>query len=311
MTIPSVVQGLIETEDGKVFELDSPKGSAWLESIGSFRFEPSGDSKPYTVRKESGIYWYGCRKVARKVRKKYIGKSSEVSIAKLEEIAEALETPPVPRVDKVAEVAEEVVQVAEVAETSTDRLTALELQVANLQKALEALQEKLPGKLESGDSLEFPKVDNEVIERLQNELGNLQAENRQLKEDVDDLMKINQVVKEASDNLIAILKDNCRHAEEKRDEARANYATLLESSTVVTNKLREEVQQLRSQLETERADREEIEIQLSDLRQKSVTASELPEAADLLNQLKGRRKKSRADLADINAILGLLAESNG
>ncbi|MEG4350814.1 hypothetical protein QUA74_13810 [Microcoleus sp. LAD1_D3] len=311
MTIPSVVQGLIETEDGKVFELDSPKGSTWLESIGSFRFEPSGDSKPYTVRKESGIYWYGCRKVAGKVRKKYIGKSSEVSIAKLEEIAEALETPPVPRVDKVAEVAEEVVQVAEVAETSTDRLTALELQVANLQKALEALQETLPGKLESGDSFKLPKVDNEVIERLQNEVGNLQAENRQLKQDVDDLMKSHQVAREASDNLIAILKDNCRHAEEKLDEARANYATLLESSTAVTNKLRGEVQELRSQLETERADREEVEIQLSDLRQKSVTASELPEAADLLNQLKGRRKKSRADLADINAILGFLTEGNG
>ncbi|WP_333460399.1 hypothetical protein [Microcoleus sp. F10-B2] len=322
---------MIETEDGKVFELDSPKGSAWLESIGSFRFEPSGDSKPYTVRKESGIYWYGCRKVAGKVRKKYIGKSSEVSIAKLEEIAEALETPPVPRLDKVAEVAEKVVQVAEVAEkvvqvaevaekvvqvaevaeTSTDRLTALELQVANLQKALEALRETLPGKLESGDSLELPKVDNEVVERLQNELGNLQAENRQLKQDVDDLMKSHQVAREASDNSIAILKDNCRHAEEKRDEARANYATLLESSTAVTNKLRGEVQELRSQLETERADREEIEIQLSDLRQKSVTASELPEAADLLNQLKGRRKKSRTDLADIDAILWLLAEEYG
>lgn len=309
MTIPSVVQGLIETEDGKVFELDSPKGSAWLESIGSFRFEPSGDGKPYTVRKESGIYWYGCRKVAGKVRKKYIGKSSEVSIAKLEEIAEALETPPVPRVDKVAEVAEEVVQVAEVAETSTDRLTALELQVAKLQKALEALQETLPGKLESGDSLELPKVDNEVTEQLQNELGNLQAENRQLKQDVDDLMKSHQVAREASDNLIAILKDNCRHAEEKRDEARANYATLLESSTAVTNKLRGEVQELRSQLETERADREEVEIQLSDLRQKSVTACELPEAADLLNQLKGRRKKSRADLADIEVILELFNQA--
>ncbi|MEG4812555.1 flagellar alpha dynein [Microcoleus sp. F8-D3] len=37
-------------------------------------------------------------------------------------------------------------------------------------------------------------------------------------------------------------------------------------------------------------------------------AIELPEAADLLNQLKARRKKSRADLADINAILGLLAD---
>ncbi len=63
MTIPSVVQGMIETEDGKVFELDSPKGSAWLESHGSFRFEPSDDSKPYTVRKEASAYgiaqlWY-------------------------------------------------------------------------------------------------------------------------------------------------------------------------------------------------------------------------------------------------------------
>ena len=46
MTIPSVIQGLVETEDGKVFELETPRGSAWMESIGSFRFEPSGDSKP-------------------------------------------------------------------------------------------------------------------------------------------------------------------------------------------------------------------------------------------------------------------------
>jgi hypothetical protein len=67
----------------------------------------AGDSKPYTVRREPSGYWYGCRKVAGKVRKKYIGKSPQkVSIAKLEEIAEALEVPPVPRVNKVAEVAQ-------------------------------------------------------------------------------------------------------------------------------------------------------------------------------------------------------------
>jgi hypothetical protein len=72
-----------------------------------------------------------------------------------------------------------------------------------------------------------------------------------------------------------------------------------------------ELAEVRSQLETERASREEIEAQLSDLKQKSATASELPEAADLLNQLKARRKKSRADLGDVEAILGLLAEENG
>ena len=118
-------------------------------------------SKPYTVRKEASAYWYGCRKVAGKVRKKYIGKSSSLSVAKLEEIAEALEILPVSRANKVAEVAEVAEKVTEVAE---DRLTALELQVANLQKAVEVLQKALSGKLESSDFLELPKVDNEVTE---------------------------------------------------------------------------------------------------------------------------------------------------
>ena len=103
--------------------------------------------------------------------------------------------------------------------------------------------------------------------------------------------------------------DLCNLKAEK-ERLQADYAKLLESSTHVTNKLRQEAQELRSQLATERADREEVEVklaELADLKQKSVTASQdFPEPADLLNQLKGRRKKSRADLVDIEAILGLL-----
>jgi hypothetical protein len=38
---------------------------------------------------------------------------------------------------------------------------------------------------------------------------------------------------------------------------------------------------------------------------------DFPQPADLLNQLKARRKKSRAELADMEAILGLLTEENG
>jgi flagellar biosynthesis chaperone FliJ len=106
-----------------------------------------------------------------------------------------------------------------------------------------------------------------------------------------------------------MLQSNHDELEDRHEAVKREYAKLLESSTAVTNKLRGEVQKLRSQLETERADREEVEIQLSDLRQKSVTASELLEAADLLNQLKGRRKKSRADLADIEVILELLNQA--
>jgi len=66
---------------------------------------------------------------------------------------------------------------------------------------------------------------------------------------------------------------------------------------------------VRSQLATERADRDEIETQLADLKQNSAPASELPEAADLLNQLKAKRKKSTVTLADVEAILGMIEKS--
>jgi len=51
----------------------------------------------------------------------------------------------------------------------------------------------------------------------------------------------------------------------------------------------------------------ELQSQLSDLQENSAPAGkDLPESADLLNKLKGKRKKSKADLADIEAILEIL-----
>jgi chromosome segregation ATPase len=52
----------------------------------------------------------------------------------------------------------------------------------------------------------------------------------------------------------------------------------------------------------------ELQAELSDLKQKILTASELPEAADILNQLKAHRKKSSATLADVEKILEILEE---
>ena len=142
---------------------------------------------------------------------------------------------------------------------------------------------------------------------------------------------------------------------------KADRAKLLESSTVVTNKLREEltentryytgrlneagatiatfkdklaaaqaknqrlhndlnslqaqVTELRSQLKTERASREEIEAELSELKQNSVPAATLsrkltPDAATILSQLRARRKKLKIDLADLEVILEII-ESGG
>jgi DNA repair exonuclease SbcCD ATPase subunit len=327
MAIPAVIQGTVEVK-GKVFELDSPKGAAWLEAIGSFRFEPSGDGKPCTIRREPSGYWYGCRKIAGKVRKKYIGKTSEISTARLEEISEALEVPPAARASKVAEVAQEVAQnvgvaeVAEVAEVVQDRLTALELEVASLRKALEALQEALPGKLNSGNSAELPKVDSEVAEELQNKLGNPPPEPEHIEflkrlvakkdplissdlwQEIERLKERNRLLliksreeRQKLEEKISALeyrdKSQSRRLEEKQsrldeleeqlEQVRSDYAKLLESSTHVTNKLRDEAQVLRSQLETERADREEVEADLQAEREE-------------LAQLKKEAKEAAAEI---------------
>ena len=50
-----------------------------------------------------------------------------------------------------------------------------------------------------------------------------------------------------------------------------------------------------------------LQAELSELKQKSVAASkDLPEAADILNQLKAKRKKSKTDLADLEVSLEIL-----
>jgi DNA repair exonuclease SbcCD ATPase subunit len=161
-------------------------------------------------------------------------------------------------------------------DTTDTRISVLEERIEvlqeSLQESLKALWEALPGKLESG--AELPKVDSGVAEQLQNGLGNLKAENEKLKQELVDA------------------RVSCE----------------------------KEISELRSQLEQERASREEVEAQLTDrgeqirqllselaeLKQKPAAARELPEAADLLNQLKSKRKKSTTTLADLEAILEVL-----
>ena len=72
-----------------------------------------------------------------------------------------------------------------------------------------------------------------------------------------------------------------------------------------------ELSQVRSQLETERADRSEIEAEVSELKKNSAYVATLsekltPDAATILSQLRAKRKKSKTDLADLEAILEIL-----
>jgi chromosome segregation ATPase len=322
------VQGLIETEDGKVFELDSCKGSAWLESIGSFRYEPTGANKPYTVRQETkkgGDYWYGYRKVAGKLHKKYIGKSSELSTAKLEEIAEALNTPQQPRVTQVADTVTQVTEAnnQQVTDAVTDshtaeRVTALELQMQALRESLEALRSELLGKPEGlGNFSELPNpyevTDSELqieLGNLKTELSNLATENEKIKADYDALLKSSTVVtnklRQEVQELRSQLETEKTRGEEIWEELSDTEQALAEVRSE-NSELKKSCAELRSQLEQERAEREEIESELSELKQKSAVASkDLPEAAEILNQLKAHRKKSSATLADVEKILEIL-----
>jgi SMC interacting uncharacterized protein involved in chromosome segregation len=90
--------------------------------------------------------------------------------------------------------------------------------------------------------------------------------------------------------------------------------TELDNSESEKESLKQKVQELRSQLETERASREEIETELSEKEQNSVPAARIsekltPDAATILSQLRAKRKKSPVSLADIEAILEIMEES--
>lgn len=87
------------------------------------------------------------------------------------------------------------------------------------------------------------------------------------------------------------VRGDCRVLKEERDEARADYAKLLESSTAVADNLREDIRQLRSQLEAERADRAQLETQLAELQAQlaTQTADRAASQAELRSQLAAER----------------------
>jgi peptidoglycan hydrolase CwlO-like protein len=117
------------------------------------------------------------------------------------------------------------------------------------------------------------------------------------------------------------LTENTRYYTGRLNEAGATIATFKDKLVVAQaknqrlhndlNSLQAQVSELRSQLETERVDREEIEAELSELKQISAPAATLSEkvtldAATILSQLRARRKKTKTDLADLAAILEIL-----
>jgi chromosome segregation ATPase len=138
--------------------------------------------------------------------------------------------------------------------------------------------------------------------QLQIELGNLKAENENLGQKLAESRDTIETLKQE-------LAENTRYYTARLNEAGATIGIFKDKLEAVQAKkqrlqndlgnLQAEVIELRLQLAAERTEREEN-------KKSAPVEKDLPEAADLLNKLKAKRKKSKTDLADLEAILELL-----
>ena len=196
------------------------------------------------------------------------------------------------------------------------------------------------------DSPELLKPNPEVTDsELQIEIGNLRAENESLRQRFTEsrdtietlnrgtealnqqLTIANQAITERDDSIESLrqeLTENTRYYAARLNEAGATIGTLkdkLEAAQAKNQRLKNdlgnsqaEIIELRAQLEAERADRKQIEVELFQLKQNFAPAATLlekstPDAATILSQLRVKRKKSPVSLADIKAILEIIEES--
>src|SRR5947209_12262178 len=71
---------------------DSPAWFAWLSELPSFGFH--GKYGSYTARQErrerGERYWYAYRRTGQKLRKKYLGRTNDLTIDRLEQVARGL-----------------------------------------------------------------------------------------------------------------------------------------------------------------------------------------------------------------------------
>jgi chromosome segregation ATPase len=157
------------------------------------------------------------------------------------------------------------------------------------------------------DKLEAAQAKNQ---RLQNELGNLQAER-------EELTQLKKEAKEAAAEIhaegrsIELEKDRWQR---QLSDARAELADAQAIIVNQGNRIRE--WERGYSFKSNPAERQlrleigELQTQLSDLKQKSATAGKnLPDAATILSQLRAKRKKSPVSLTDIQAILEIMEES--
>src|SRR3989442_5802639 len=72
---------------------NTPAWFAWLAGVSSFAFR--GQAGSYTARQEAvqrgARYWYAYLRTGQKLRKKYLGKTTDLTLARLEQVARLLQ----------------------------------------------------------------------------------------------------------------------------------------------------------------------------------------------------------------------------
>jgi LuxR family transcriptional regulator, maltose regulon positive regulatory protein len=100
----SVVHQVYELADATLREAlrltsEDPAWFAWLDEVSSFAFK--GQRGSFTARKETkqrgAVYWYAYRKREGKLAKKYLGKTADLTLTRLEDVAGVLQADRAPR----------------------------------------------------------------------------------------------------------------------------------------------------------------------------------------------------------------------
>jgi hypothetical protein len=94
-TLPRVHDGVLleHPTQGGAIRVEADAWWAWLDRPTSRAFRFEGDAGTFTARREQQrghLYWYAYRRVDRRLRKMYLGRSSELRMAALNHAAERL-----------------------------------------------------------------------------------------------------------------------------------------------------------------------------------------------------------------------------
>ena len=170
----SVTAGIMELPDGHCFEVGSHEWWEWVNSdkAESFRFECEHGVKGYRARKEgikarSGSFWYAYKRIDGKLRKRYLGKSEELTLERLESVAYDLAKPTEARETEL-----------QLPNKSVGNYSLEELQESLREQRTNALerencyQQLLEQKIRLGKEVQELK---EKLNQLHNELGNQQS----------------------------------------------------------------------------------------------------------------------------------------